>query len=540
MDYLINGSIKEAFEKEEIIDIDCYFAEEICSHFKIVDGEQFLFLARLMASSRLGHLCLNRTDYPVPNLAPDLFSHLLVKDQGRYYLQRNWLLESSFLNHLQRISIKKESEKEIGDSKSTIYNSEQICAIKNALQNPLSIVTGGPGTGKSFTAEGIVEHFTRQSAISPLIYIAAPTGRAAAKLAAAIKRKDSIAIHSSTLHSLLKVRSSKDFGTLPEPIDADLLIVDEASMIDASLFTRLFAAITSKTHLVLLGDPYQLPAVESGSLFSDLIEVIDDGALFVPKVHLEKCMRTDRLELLEFASAVKSGNGEPLKKKVLSLDRREIELKGFWKLAEEKRFPPFHTSLDEEKLIDLEGRFRTLSALRKGEWGSDSMNQYFYERDREKLPESGLWAIPILITKSDRALGVASGDSGLLIRNVSAARAGKEYAPSDFALFPIKDSAGNYLRIPIMLLPRYELAYVISIHKSQGSEYNEVAIILPPGCERFGREILYTAVTRAKEDFYLYCDQERFKELLTPTSRKISGIRERIKIIKKSLEPSNL
>ena len=325
-----------------------------------------------------------------------------------------------------------------------VHYEEQIVSHVKRLLPQLSIITGGPGTGKTYTAAQIVRERNTKT------LLAAPTGKAAAHL----ESQFDLPMQAKTLHSLLKVHSPLDYQTPIDPLEANLVIVDECSMIDPPLFARLLSAIGPETTLILLGDPNQLPAVEGGSVFADLIA---SGA--ITTTTLTKCMRSDRREILDLAAAILRGD---------PFDMRNIDL-GF---ASGDLETIYQKLWNHVKTRDFD-HFRILCTLRKGPLGVDALNRFLHEKFSAQTCR-----FPILITRNDARSGLYNGDMGVL-ENQEAHFSGDRH----FALHE---------------LPPFEYAYCISVHKSQGSEYDHVLFLVPDGSEAFGREVLYTAVTRAK------------------------------------------
>jgi exodeoxyribonuclease V alpha subunit len=256
-------------------------------------------------------------------------------------------------------------------------------------------------------------------------------------------------------------------------ISADLVVVDEASMLDPLLMLHLFNAIGERTRLLLLGDPDQLPPVEGGSLFPELAHLFGQ--------RLTRSMRMGEGPLYDLSQAILKG------------EKVESE--------------PIDSNTLIDRLVDLfpeEGqkKFRILCALRQGPIGVDAINKALMDRYKGS-------AVPILITQNDPKQQLYNGTTGVLIRKV--------------AYFDGLEP------IPVGKLPRYELAFCLSVHKSQGSEYDEVIAIFGEGSERFGREALYTAVTRAKKSVRLWIDPPTLEALLKSSSLKRSGFTERFK-----------
>lgn len=424
--------------------IDFYFAKRVAPEA----SEPIIhFLANLVKGAREGHLCLPLD--PGLALPSHLFDSILVEQEGRIYLRRNWECEERFLEHARRL---KNSSPAITLPELSLpaLEPEQKRAIIQAVSRSLSLICGGPGTGKTYTAVTLI-----QSTLPYLkAVVAAPTGKATANLRRALKGICPV----ETLHSLLK----NPF------LSADLVLVDEASMIDAELMAKLFTAIKEGGRLVLIGDRDQLPPVETGHFFADLAH---DGELVTP---LGRSLRAELKEIIEWASAVKEG--------------REIPA------APLPDFKELCRAVFEEQAI-------VLSPLRHGPFGVNWLNQKLHA---EHLKREGK-EIPIMITVNESALELFNGDIGILDCENECAYFGER-------------------TFPAYLLPPYEYAYVLSVHKSQGSEYERVIVLLPEGSEVFGREMLYTAITRAKKRVTLFAAPGVLTQIIAKRASRYSGV----------------
>lgn len=473
-------------EKKELLYIDYYFAEKVCPNGNETEAA---FVATLMARSRKGDICMPAQE------GAKAYPSIIEECNGNFYLQRNYVFETSVLNEVKRLLSFPCRPQEIIEGAMT---EEQKRAVNNAFQYPLSLITGGPGTGKSYTALQIIEAFQKKGAVQ--IVIGAPTGKAVRLLESKCNLTN---VRSGTLHTLLKVRSVEELSKEVELLKADLVIVDECSMVDAPLFSRLLQSIGPNTHLVLMGDPDQLPAVESGSFFSDLIECP------IPRAHLTLCLRSDQSEILNLASTIRNGREDfchytsPLSDEIL------------WKEIKEN-FPfPTQTKPDEKTLIKQMGTFRLLSAMRKGPQGVDTLNQKIADWILNTKKADDYCPLPIMITRNDQQTGLFNGETGFLIKT--------PHQEEEYALFDEGRVFSKYQ------LPPYEYAYALSVHKSQGSEYDRVVILVPEGSDCFGKELLYTAVTRAKKSVEIYASKEMIKTTLGQSSRKMSGLTDRLK-----------
>jgi exodeoxyribonuclease V alpha subunit len=287
-------------------------------------------------------------------------------------------------------------------------------------------------------------------------------------------------VQCGTLHALLGLRGSADLQKAGPDLDAELILIDECSMLDAELFVHFLGRVRAGTRVVLMGDPDQLPPVEAGSLFADLVE-----SQAVPTTLLTQCHRSEREEVLNLAAAIRHQRAE----EVVARSRQDLLGSG----SLERLFQAV-------KGEDF-SQFRILSTVRKGPFGVDAINQFLAARLR--APQ-----IPIMITRNDYRLGLSNGETGML--------------QGERAYFSDKEPIAR------AALPSFEYAYALSVHKSQGSEYKRVLFLLPPGSEVFGREVLYTGVTRARDNIELQASEETLRNTLKNGSRKLSSVRERI------------
>jgi exodeoxyribonuclease V alpha subunit len=536
---------------QEVLEkIDLLVAERLLAYSACQEEDVAAVIATLMALMRQGHLCLPLHDnvflsscgFPselcelvqqgLKNLPAELVAETgsilfpnkpICLSKNSIYFQKNWVFETRFIHQLKRLAALPRSELS-SNYQDPSLNGEQAQAITQSLSSPISLITGGPGTGKTYTAARVVKAYLESSSEKiPTILLAAPTGKAAARLGdSLIKLGIAAAVFKcSTLHALLGVRSSTDFMSEGKAIEADLLIVDECSMIDARLFSMLLSSVSKRTRLILMGDPDQLPPVEAGSLFADLSQSAPQ--LGIPLTYLTKCMRSERLEMLSFAKGLKEGKIDEAQisshKIDLGLQSGQVDLfyEKLWDYAH-PFFPlPSAPKPQLNTLLAQLDRFQILCPLRQGPYGTLAINQMLVERYRKQLSSAmHWWPIPILITRTDAQLGVFNGDTAILVRNLH----------TEEAIVYLQDGSS----FPAHVLPSYEYAYCLSIHKSQGSEYERVLVLLPEGSERFGREVLYTAVTRARTHVCLDSAKDVLLATLQRSSRKISGFRERLSL----------
>ncbi len=510
--------IRQLVERGALLPIEEKLASE-------VPEEQALLFCALLGLARLGHLCLAIGEEGVtPSLdglisdptllkeweaallrTPKETSPSLIYSEGRFYLPKYWELEERIVIPTTQMicrNVKPIPIPKLPDS----LTEEQKKAVALACHHSLSLITGGPGTGKTSVALEIAHAFAASG--RPFISLAAPTGKAASHLAS---RLEGLSPHLTfgTLHSLLGVRTHGDlYKREGHPLPADLLIVDEGSMIDTALFARLFAAIGPHTHLVILGDANQLPAVEGGSIFADLLK---SG---VPSVTLTQVFRSDRKEILSTAHRILSGHSLPTNLDLgLAEGNARTVYENLWKHVHPLFPKPQKNRPDPEELLASGSQFRMLSTLRRGLFGVDRINAFLKERFAALAEPGDYLSIPIIITQNDKQTELTNGETAILIQQIGAEATG--YFPGG-RTFPLHE------------LPPYHYAYCLSVHKSQGSEYDRVLLLIPEGSETFGREVLYTGVTRAKEQLEIDGHPESIARALKRTSERLSGIPARI------------
>ena len=445
--------------------IDLLFARKV---FPQAPEPALTFLAYLLKTAREGHLCVSLTDELEPlllegasQLPSSLFEKILTKQDNRIYLRRNWECESRFLKNLARIRHSSPLDAiTVSNLSDQGLNQEQQEAVYRTAAQSLTLISGGPGSGKTYTAAVLIRVFL--AAGVKRIAVSAPTGKATANLRRALGHEgEKCTIR--TLHALIPP------STHPESLYADLILIDEGSMVDAHLMASLFQIVRTGARLVILGDKDQLPPVESGHFFADL--ALDPDLT----VELKTCLRTDLREIIDLAAAVKRGETIPA-----------------------APLPPVNELIQQM----MQKPQQLLTPLRKGPYGSDHLNHLLFIEYQKK----GVREVPILITVNDPFLNLYNGDVGILQHDTGQAR------------------FGDGRSFPEPLLPRYEYAYALSVHKSQGSEYDHVTIILPEGAEVFGREMLYTALTRAKKGVSLLAHPNTLAQLVKTYSHRLSGV----------------
>ena len=430
-----------------------------------------------------------------------LDNYVMLKN---YYESEKYAAETINKINLIKQNLKEEKiDKLIVDYQTTNnidFNDEQINAIKSSLLNNMFILTGGPGTGKTTIIKAIVDIYRRitcKESISDFllnnvesddIILLAPTGRSAKKLAS------SVGLSASTIHKFLKWnKETKSFG-MNEYVksEANLVIIDECSMIDVFLFVSLLKALKSDVKLILVGDVFQLPSIGPGNVLNDLIE-----SEKISKVFLEKIYRTKSdSHLIDFAISIKNQkeiNGIDKNYKDLKfIDSSDVDIKEYLKIICIKAKEKFN--LDD---------FQVLAPMYKGENGIDNLNLIMQNIFNEKnANKSEVKIASRIFRKNDKVIqlvndidnNVFNGDIGY-IKNIIGEK-------SDLIIEI--DFAGNVVKYNREKLDNFTHAYAISIHKSQGSEYENVVVVLGNSFKRMlYNKLLYTAVTRAKKNLIL-------------------------------------
>lgn len=454
----------------------------------------------------------------------------LIVEHGHIWLNRYWQYEQQLASNIaQRLQLQLPTDRAALQAALNHWfpagaQDRQRQAVERAATLPFLIISGGPGTGKTTTVTRLlcllIEHFK----INPQrIKLAAPTGKAAMRMQEAIRQAkitlqlppelaERIPEQGSTLHRLLGYIPNK-IGFrhhAHHPLPADLVIVDEASMIDISLMSHLFAAVRPDARLILLGDRDQLASVETGSIFRDLCSVdINSHPLNEHIVMLEKSWRFDASGGIgQLAKAVRDQQEQALldllhsppigihwnqSAEISSLYFQQVwqaYLAGVQTWQEDKQQLP--------ALFAAFNQFRLLTPLRKGPLGTEQLNQQLSTLLRRVLPNrfQGTWFTgrPIMITENDYRQQLFNGDIGLSLADANG---------QIRVWFP--EPNGDFRAFAPVRLPAHETAWAMTIHKSQGSEFEQVLLVMPEDEEAkiLGRELLYTGITRARRQIDL-------------------------------------
>ncbi|MDF3919148.1 exodeoxyribonuclease V subunit alpha [Salinicola salarius] len=478
----------------------------------------------------------------------------LVLDGERLYLRRYWQAESGVAAHLrQRLGQPLAVADELAEQLAALFAGNQregddpdwqrvACAL--ALRQRLTIISGGPGTGKTTTVTRLLALLQQQSLARDgealRIRLAAPTGKAAARLsesiAGAVGRlevpatvRDAIPQEAQTLHRLLGARpDTRHFRHHAEaPLSLDLLVVDEASMVDLEMMAALLEAMPADARLILLGDKDQLASVEAGSVLGDLCagagvgdgvgysEPLRDYLQAVAGEPLPAATQTnplaDHVAMLRksfrfradsgigaLARAANAGDGrgfvQALKGGFEDLATLDIDATAFERAivaGYRELFEALRAGASPSAILALQSRFQVLCALRRGPWGVEGLN----ERIARALWQQGWisrtdgWFAgrPVMVTHNDPQLGLYNGDLGLTLPDEGGRLR---------VCFPQGDGVRQVLP---SRLDAAATAFAMTVHKSQGSEFEHVLFALPARANPIvTRELIYTGITRAR------------------------------------------
>ncbi|OBA94590.1 exodeoxyribonuclease V subunit alpha [Mycolicibacterium fortuitum] len=415
---------------------------------------------------------------------------------------------------------------------------EQRAAAKVALSQGLTVLTGGPGTGKTTTVARLLALLAEQAALAghpPLrIALAAPTGKAAARLQEAVQlevdRLDAVdrdrisGLQATTLHRLLGSRpdtSSRFRHHRGNRLPHDVIVVDETSMVSLTMMARLLEAVRPQTRLLLVGDPDQLASVEAGAVLADLVDGLGSRGVAA----LQTSHRFGE-SIGALASAIRAGDASGAVE-VLAAGGEHVE----WvsSQADERLrevLVPHALALrqaavlgDAGTALDILEEHRLLCAHRSGPFGVAQWNRQVQRWLAEATgePTWATWYVgrPILVTANDYGLKLYNGDTGVTVATPDGLRA-------------VVGGSGTFAT---GRLTEVETMHAMTIHKSQGSQADEVTVLLPPEESRLlTRELFYTAVTRAKTRVRVVGSEAEIRAAIARQAVRATGLRKRLKL----------
>jgi exodeoxyribonuclease V alpha subunit len=431
----------------------------------------------------------------------------------------------------------------------------QSKAAASAVRRGLTIVAGGPGTGKTTTVARIVALLAEQAAAAgtapPLVALAAPTGKAAARLEESVHteagdlpvdeaiRTQLLELHASTLHRLLGWRpdsQSRFRHNRSQRLPHDVVIVDETSMVSLSMMARLVEAVRPDARLILVGDPGQLASIEAGAVLGDIVGPAGDentraGIVVLSRVHrygggiaglAEAIRRGDADGVLEVLAQSPDGvtwigvdAADPAADDALG------PLRGLATTAATKVIDAARAG-DARTAIDGLGSFRVLCAHRRGPQGVATWTariERWLAAEIDDFAADRRWYAgrPLLVTENDYQLKLYNGDTGVVI----------ERGPN--RLSAAFERGGEILELSPSRLGAVDTVYAMTIHKSQGSQFDTAAVLLPAATSRIlTRELLYTAATRARRELILIGTEAAIRGAVDRPVARASGLGPRL------------
>lgn len=503
----------------------------------------------------------------------------LVLDKNRLYLYRYWQYEKQVAKRLLNggeLGQENVSGDKLAAQLDRYFGTDekpdwQRVAAAITTRHLISVISGGPGTGKTTTVTKLLAIYIENSLAQgkrPIIQLAAPTGKAAARLSESIAQaklklnldeevKALIPDQGKTLHRLLGVRpaTKKFVHHQDNPLLLDLLVIDEASMIDLPMMSSVINALANNSKLVLIGDRDQLASVEAGSVLGDICAVpkvasysaaqslyLQDSC-YLPQSDISDIPFSDHVAFLQksyrfdensgigaLASACNSGSVQGVAR-VLSAGYSDLQvitpsgqrsqilkaaLKGYQGYLEVVGSNP-----QPQALLDSFNQFQILCALRVGDYGVEQVNQQIethFEQQQMK-PLDNRWYVgrPIMITQNDNYMQLYNGDIGVTCID------------ADSGQLKVWFEQGGALRSVLpSRLPKHETVFAMTVHKSQGSEFDHVMMLLVQSAKVINRELVYTAVTRAKQQFSLFGFESLVQQAVKHVTQRTSGLADRI------------
>ncbi|GAA5140445.1 exodeoxyribonuclease V subunit alpha [Thalassotalea piscium] len=438
----------------------------------------------------------------------------------------------------------------------------QKVAVANALNKRLSIIAGGPGTGKTYTVTKLLAAIVSLNSPEALkIALVAPTGKAAQRLTESLLNAisgfkgeiaseilDKIPYQAQTLHRLLGVIPNKvNFRHHQDnKLTLDVLVVDEVSMVDLPMMVRLIRALPEHCQLVLLGDADQLPSVAVGNVLADLAPRPHKGYSKANKSYLTEVTRfkgfkpfkNNAYDHITFLTKSRRFDSKGLVGRIAELVITGDATKS-WNLLAEQEIPallslninqwlpqlvkqyylPLAKCEELSKAFSLFGQFRILCATRVGLEGVENINQQveqiLYNSGNTQANNQFYHGKPIMITQNDYGLGLFNGDIGLVWTN-----------EKGMLIAYFEQPNGEYLTVLPSRLPSFESVYAMTIHKTQGSEFQHLVMVLPQNKDSkiLSRELLYTGITRAKKGLQIASAQSTWFQSVDTQIKRYSGI----------------
>lgn len=505
----------------------------------------------------------------------------IVLTEGRLYLHRLWHHEGQVARFFQAQSAPQAfPDGEVRAVLDNLFGTEpddwQKIAAAVALTQKTAVISGGPGTGKTTTVAKLLASLIRLSHGALRIQLAAPTGKAAARLTESLGKalqklpvsdieRQRFPAEATTLHRLLGAQPETQrlryhAGNL---LHLDVLVVDEASMVDLGMMANLIAALPPQARVIFLGDRDQLASVEAGAVLGDIcrcaeagysvaraaqlsaltgcqVEGHDDDS--APAVRdaiclLRKSYRFDANSGIgKLAAAVNAGEPKAVEAAFNAgfsdISRQPLnDGEAYQAMLNEiaEGYRPFLRLVSQRaqpaEILQAFGRYQLLCALREGPFGVQGLNQRIEQKLMQlqliRRPQGGSrWyqGRPVMVTRNDSALGLFNGDIGMTLLDDEGLLK---------VFFPLPD--GSIKAVQPSRLPAHDTAWSMTVHKSQGSEFDHTALVMPAQfLPVLTRELIYTAITRARKQLTLYSDESVFRRAVQLRTQRRSGLLDRL------------
>ncbi|MDY6973521.1 MAG: exodeoxyribonuclease V subunit alpha [Thermodesulfobacteriota bacterium] len=521
---------------------------------------------------------------------PGDYCPLILDDRSRLYLYRYWQYEKTLADDIRARVAREITEIDLPrlqEGLSRLFpqtlNGEpdrQKEAAFVSVMRRFCVISGGPGTGKSTVIAKIVALLLGQTnANQQRIALAAPTGKAAVRLEEAISNnrhllpvtdsiREAIATKASTIHRLLETSPGSPYfrHNAVNQLPVDTVIIDEASMVDLALMSKLVQAVPPEARLILLGDKDQLASVEAGAVLGDICDtrrnyesrqtfssnkksqegMVNPYSIQDCVVQLNKSYRfgTDS-GIGALSRAVNEGDGRQALSLLKGREYRDIawmtlplplpargsarSLDGgtntlVWALRKMivQGYRPYLEARDPMEVFHLFERFRILCAIRKGPHGVSALNLLAEQilKEEKLINPENLWypGRPVMVTRNEYNLGLFNGDIGIILPDPA--------VDHDLRVFFVLPN-GTLRKVMPTRLPEHETVYAMTVHKSQGSEFDKALLLLPDRhTPVLTRELIYTGITRARQNIEVWGLDRLFLEGVSRRTARASGLRD--------------
>ena len=549
------------------------------------DQQALALIQQLLLATTHGDSCIQREDHALQllqNLVQDeAAAHTQVRpfvvDDEYVYLYRYWRLEQRLAMQIMRLKQQQIAAVDVQSFEHLLEEAQQKNALKMVAKNALNIITGGPGTGKTYTLARIIAVLS-QATPDIRIAMAAPTGKAAQRMKEALHNSLSDE-KLSTLGLISEALKQQDTFTIhrllglgtqytprfhqQQPLPYDVIVIDEASMLDLNLATLLLEAVPDQCRLILLGDANQLASVDVGAVLADLqkVELLNDN-----RVNLTQSRRfkADALigKMAQFIQAQKNQvlpsaqiltvfeaeivaatelqpiqlhqqmsdiiQLEYLTDSIVAADLAAYYQKLSWGYQHyfdsiQHYLNGDQTQTQIDQVLQAFEHYRILTAIHHGAFGLEALNREMQQALFAYLPSlnrQGDWYVgrPVMMSYNDYQLGLSNGDIGICFQH-------RQHQDQFEVYFPSLEQW-----IPATRLPKsIQTAFVLTIHKSQGSEFTHTAVVLDAAATKLlSQELIYTAITRAKSVVSLLVHPDALRQALRVATIRHSGLVRKI------------